>query len=181
MYKGEATGSPEGSLPITGETTLRVEGTQLVVSTPGRQSVPSTLLLEIEGSDLQGWAAAIVDTVKLVAIVEASKQEPSASTWPQREFSEKSPRFTSTLRQFNTADDHQGQSGGTLDARGSSGATLSGQGGNESPQARGDQEPMGALRLLSARTSLELPHGQSVPLAAPELGSCGSSGRAWRL
>ena len=31
------TGKPKGSLPITGETTLRVDSTQLRVSTPGRQ------------------------------------------------------------------------------------------------------------------------------------------------
>ena len=52
-HKGVATGKPEGSLPITGETTLRVDSTQLRVSTPGRQS-PSVLLLEIEGGS--GWA-----------------------------------------------------------------------------------------------------------------------------
>ena len=155
-HKGVATGKPEGSLPITGETTLRVDSTQLRVSTPGRQG-PSVLLLEIEGGSgwatLREWATAVLETVKLVAIVEASEQEPGASTWPLLEVSQKSPRFTSRLRQYNTANDQHGEGGGTLEARGSSGTPLSRQGGSEC--LNGDPEVVGAPRA-DRLTSLEV-------------------------
>eukprot|EP00964_Phaeocystis_antarctica_P081727 scaffold51150_cov82-Phaeocystis_antarctica.AAC.4 len=170
-HKGEASGKPEGSLPITGGTTLRVDSTQLCVSTPGRQS-PSVLLLEIEGGSgwatLREWATVIQEAVKLVAIVEASEQEPGASTLPLLELSEKSPRFASGLRQYSTADDQHGEGGGTLEARGSASTPLSRQGGcgclqggseclqGGSECLQGDQEVVGAPPRADRLTSLEV-------------------------
>ena len=68
-HKGEASGKPEGSLPIMGGTTLRVDSTQLCVSTPGRQS-PSVLLLEIEGGS--GWAT-LLEWAPVVQCSEATE------------------------------------------------------------------------------------------------------------
>ena len=123
------------------------------------------LLLEIEGGSgwatLREWATVIQEAVKLVAIVEASEQEPGASTLPLLELSEKSPRFASGLRQYNTADDQHGEGGGTLEARGSASTPLSRQGGcgclqGGSECLQGDQEVVGAPPRADRLTSLEV-------------------------
>ena len=71
-----------------------------------------------------------------------------------------------------------GNGGGGASSSNGNGAAPHGGGLNDSLEAY--------MTNLSAGAQLQQPsaarqHGQSVPLAVPQLGSCASSGRAWRL